>query len=79
MLAETVNSNDLPALLRVNDLCNNPKTGTRGVLNCSKSYFYDAVKAGVLPQPIYLGERLPLWKREDIEQVLKHGVKSQAA
>ena len=79
MKNENVNSSALPALLRVNDLCNNPKAGTRGVLNCSKSYFYEAVKDGRMPQPIYMGERLPLWRKEDIEDLLQNGIRKKAA
>lgn len=78
MQNETVNFNDPRALFRVNDLCNNPKARTKGILNCSRSAFWNGVKEGTIPQPIYLGERLPLWRREDIEELLKNGsVKNQ--
>ena len=79
MKTETVNPNNLPPLLRISDLCNDRKAGTRGVLNCSRSYFLQAVKDGRMPQPIYMGERLPLWRKEDIEDLLQNGIRKKAA
>ena len=76
---EAVDSNNLPALLTVFEICNNPKKGTRGVLNCSRSWFYEAVKRGILPKPIYIGERMPVWRREDIEEIMENGYRKAAA
>jgi predicted DNA-binding transcriptional regulator AlpA len=60
--------------LRVRDLVNDPKRGTRGLLNIGRSTLHAGVKAGILPQPVYIGERTPVWRQEDIDEFLKTGI-----
>ena len=58
-------------LLRTCDLVNTRKR--RGALNISRSAFLKGVNEGYFPQPIRLGERLPVWRRSDIEAFLAMG------
>lgn len=43
----------------------------RGLLPVGRSCFLKGVKEGRFPQPIYLGTKLPVWRRRDIEEILK--------
>lgn len=53
--------------LRLAQLVNNPKTGARGLLGVSRSFFFNAVKQGLFPKPIKLSPRVCVWRQSDIE------------
>jgi len=42
------------------------------LLSISRSYLWRMVRDGKLPKPVKLGPKLTLWKRADIEPVLRN-------
>lgn len=61
---------ELPQLLRVADLVNNPKIGHRGMLGMSRAALTKMLKEGRFPRPLILGSRTPVWRLEDVEAFL---------
>ena len=66
-----VNQYPSGALVRVKDICRNPKTGKPGLLPIHASTWYDWVKSGRVPQGRKLGPKTVAWP---IEVVLAVGV-----
>ena len=63
-------------LLRVKQIIGDPngKPPIPSMLPISKSTFWQKVKNGVIPKPIYpLGPRIALWKMSDILCLMKKG------
>jgi hypothetical protein len=58
------------SLVRVSDICRDPKTGRRGLLPINRSTFYKWLKAGRVPPGRKLGENTVAWP---IEQILAIG------
>ena len=61
---------ELPRLLRVSDLVNNPKVGRRGMLGMSRAALTTMLREGRFPKPLILGSRTPVWRLEDVEAFL---------
>ena len=40
------------------------------ILGVKKSYFWEQVKEGRFPKPIKLGQRISLWRVEDIRRLI---------
>lgn len=53
-------------LLRVSQICGDPKRGIPGLLPIGKSTFWAGVRDGRFPQPIKLGARTTCWRAADI-------------
>ena len=53
------------ALLRVSDICRNPKTGRPGVLPITRSTWHRWVKDGKAPKALHLG-CTPVWPIEQV-------------
>lgn len=62
------------ALVRISDICRDPKTGRAGLLPISRSTWYKWLKAGRVPPGRKLGEMTVAWP---IEQVLSVGEAQQ--
>jgi predicted DNA-binding transcriptional regulator AlpA len=63
-----------PALLRISEICRDPKRNYPGILPMTRSAFLDAVRDGYIPEGIKLGAKILAWRREDILHVVQHGV-----
>lgn len=54
------------ALVRVSDICGDPKAGRHGLLPISRNTWYRWVKDGRAPAPLKLGENTTVWRLEDV-------------
>jgi prophage regulatory protein len=45
----------------------------------SKTKWWDGIRSGDYPSPIYLGSRLPAWRAEDIHALICDGIKRKPA
>jgi hypothetical protein len=63
-----------PALLRISDICRNPKTGYPGILPMTRSAFLAAVEDGYIKPGIKLGAKVIAWRKPDILHIVEHGV-----
>lgn len=61
------------SLLRVRDICRNPKTGSPGLLGISRSTFLQGVKDQRYPQPVRLGPGITCWRASDLSDLLANG------
>ena len=51
----------------------------QGPIPVSKSTWWAGVKDGRFPQPLKLGERVTVWRAEDIHSLIETGVSSDGA
>ncbi|MFT0533398.1 helix-turn-helix transcriptional regulator [Castellaniella hirudinis] len=58
-------------LVRVPDICRNPKTGQPGILPISRSTWYEWVKQGIAPPGMRIGGRTVVWRLSDIQAMAK--------
>jgi prophage regulatory protein len=70
---------NLPPLLRVSDICRDPKRGYPGILPMTRSAFLTAVEDGYIAPPVKLGAKVVAWRREDILAIVEHGVQGRRA
>ena len=42
------------------------------VLGVKKSFFWEQVQAGRFPKPIKMGQRISVWRVEDVRQLISH-------
>lgn len=42
-----------------------------------KSSWWNGVKSGLYPQPVYIGPRSPAWRLTDIAHLAEHGVRQR--
>lgn len=68
----------LPLLLSVSDLCDNKKTGRRGLLHISRPTLYRRLKEGSFPQPVERRHVYVVWSGYDIEKYLDKLLSGQA-
>jgi hypothetical protein len=61
-----------PSLLRISEICRDPRRRWPGILPLTRSAF--VVNAGFIPAGIKLGAKIICWRREDILHIVKHGV-----
>lgn len=60
------------SFLRLSQIVNCPRMGTTGLLSISRSFFLDGVKKGRFPKPVKLSARVSVWRRSEIEDVIRH-------
>ncbi len=48
--------------------------GPEGPIPVSKSTWWAGVKSGRFPKPMKLGPRITVWRAEDIQALIDHGV-----
>ncbi|MBK8752815.1 MAG: AlpA family phage regulatory protein [Candidatus Competibacteraceae bacterium] len=76
------NCNPLPksGLVRVNQICGNPKADPPipPILPISKTSWWNGVRSGKYPAPIKLGPRTTCWKAEDIRRLIDAGIVGSA-
>jgi prophage regulatory protein len=48
--------------------------GPRGPIPVSKSTWWAGVKSGRFPKPMKLGQRITVWRAEDIRKLIDRGV-----
>jgi prophage regulatory protein len=41
----------------------------------SRTKWWDGVRSGDYPQPVYLGPSLPTWRAEEIHALIRNGIK----
>jgi prophage regulatory protein len=58
--------------LRLFQIVNCPRRGTTGLLSISRSFFLDGVKKGRFPKPVKLSARVSVWRRSEIEDLIRH-------
>ena len=63
-----------PPLMRVSDICRDPKRGYSGILPLTRSAFLTAVEDGYIARPVKLGAKVVAWRREEILHIVQHGV-----
>jgi len=68
---------NLPPLLRISDICRDPKRGYPGILPMTRSAFLTAVEDGYIPKGLKLGAKVIAWKSEDIARIAREGVKGR--
>ena len=54
------------SMLRVNRICNNPKTGAPGLLPTSQRTWYRWVSTGQVPQGTLIGKKTRAWPVETV-------------
>lgn len=54
------------ALVRVSDICRDPKTGRPGLLPINRSTWYKWVKEGRAPAGMTLGGTTTVWRVEEV-------------
>ena len=79
--ASSNQSNSIPAaapvlpaegFVRAEQIANNPKKGTYGIIPISLSSWWEGVKAGIYPKPVKLGgARAVGWRVEDIRDLIE--------
>lgn len=58
-------------LLRISDIIGNRKKGVTGVIPVGRTCWYEGVKAGRFPQPVFLpGVATPFWRSSDVEKLV---------
>lgn len=55
------------AMVRVPEICRDPKTGRPGILPISRSTWYEWVKQGLVPPGTRIGARTVVWRLKDIQ------------
>ena len=70
---------NLPPLLRVSDICRDPKRGYPGILPMTRSAFLTAVEDGYISKGVKLGAKVIAWRRDDILYIIAHGVQARRA
>jgi hypothetical protein len=50
--------------------------GPKGPIPVSKSTWWAGVRIGRYPKPVKLGQRVTAWRIEDIQALIRRGVKS---
>ena len=63
-----------PSLMRVSDICRDPRRGYSGILPLTRSAFLTAVEDRYIAKPVKLGAKVVAWRREDILHIVQHGV-----
>ena len=73
-------SNQLPkdGLLRIDQICGNPKRGIPPIIPVCKASWWNGVKDGRYPQPVKLGKATTAWRVRDIRDLIEYGVKEAA-
>ena len=66
-----------PPLLRVSDICRDPKRGYPGIIPLTRSAFLTAVEDAYIAQPVKLGGKVVAWRKDDILAIVQHGVKGR--
>ena len=69
------NLHDLPPLLRLSDLCRDPRRNYPGLIPVSRSAWLNGVERGIYPPPIKVGAKVVAWRREDILEVIENGAR----
>lgn len=59
--------------------CKRAKSKDIPLIPVGKSTWWNGVKSGRFPKPIKLGQRITVWKAEDIRNLLEKGVKNIAS
>ncbi|MFA5664704.1 helix-turn-helix transcriptional regulator [Castellaniella sp.] len=59
-------------LVRVPEICRDPKTGRPGILPISRSTWYEWVKLGIVPPGTRIGGRTVVWRLSDIQALAKN-------
>ena len=61
-----------PDFVRTNDIVTDKKKGRVGIVSFGKSVWWQGVRDGRFPKPIYLPghPHMPLWRRSDVEALL---------
>lgn len=57
------------ALVRVPEICRNPKTGEPGILPISRATWYEWVKRGIVPPGRKIGGKTVVWTVRDVLNV----------
>ncbi len=73
--ANAVESLTEQALYKLTDIIGNPKANppTKPIIPVSRSTWERGVRNGTYPPPIYLGERTPAWRADDLKRFLTTG------
>lgn len=68
-------SNRLPkdGLLRIDQICGDPKRGIPPLIPVSRASWWIGVKAGLYPQPVKLGANMTAWRVKDIRDLIEYG------
>ena len=71
-IASDTKKNDFPinGFLRVKDII-----APNGPIPVSRSTWWQGVKDGRFPKPLKLGERVTVWRVDDIRDLIENGVK----
>ena len=64
--------NQLPetGFLRLKQIIGDPKAGIPPIIPVKKSSWWNGVKDGRYPKPVYLGPRITAWRVEDIRALI---------
>lgn len=67
--------NPLPetGLLRIAQICGDPKAGIPPIIPVCRTSWWNGVKAGKYPAPVRLGLRTTCWRAEDIRRIVERG------
>ncbi len=67
--------NPLPetGLLRIAQICGDPKNGIPPIIPVCETSWWNGVKAGKYPAPVKLGPRTTAWRAEDIRRLVERG------
>lgn len=58
-------------MVRVPEICRDPRTGRPGILPISRSTWYEWVKRGLVPPGIKIGGRTVVWRLTDIQALAR--------
>lgn len=76
LAAEGINLDDYPPLLKISEICSNPKKGVRGILPLTRKPFMTAVDNGWVDGLVPLAGRSIAFRRAAILRILLFGMKS---
>lgn len=65
-------SHAVDTMVRVPEICRDPKTGRPGILPISRSTWYEWVKRGLVPPGTRIGARTVVWRLTDIQALAKY-------
>ena len=60
---------DIPQLIRLNKVLE--------MIPVGKSSWWNGVKSGLYPKPVYVGPRMPAWHLAEIVDLTKNGIRQQ--
>ncbi len=67
---EQAMTNHPPTYLRVSQIIGNPKKGIPPLIPVSRTFWFEGVRAGRFPRPVYIASKMPLWRADEIAALM---------